>query len=86
MTDPDDRTRHLLALYVDEVKEVSGMIKPTSCLRTVLVLEYSPFGLFVPSSGDIVTYGRCPKDLRWLHNFALDAQRRLSKYFGCGSH
>lgn len=37
MADSDDRTRHLLALYVDEVKEVPGMIEPTSYWCTVSV-------------------------------------------------
>lgn len=40
MADSDDRTRHLLALYVDEVKEVPGMIEPTRVIAQDILVGY----------------------------------------------
>jgi hypothetical protein len=38
VTDADQRVRHLVALQVDQVRQVPCVVKPAGCMRSVAVL------------------------------------------------
>jgi hypothetical protein len=59
MTNSYNRARHILALYVDEVQEVPGMIKPASCWCESLATEH-----FQLKSNSIATYDHFPNGPR----------------------
>lgn len=76
VTYTDDGPRHFLALDVDKVKEVSGMVEPAGYMHLVSIIPAAD-----EKRRGLASYGRCPRDVHLLRCSRPGARHPPSIYF-----